>query len=335
MQFRAKSLVVLGAMLMALTMVSVDHAEARKGGSFGSRGTRTFQSAPPTRTAPQPTAPVERSMTPAQQPGAAARPTATNPRPAFNGLGGSLMRGVLLGGLFGLLLGYGFGGLAGAMGMLLQLMLVAGAIFLIVRFMRSRQQPAYATADAQGRQQQQRAQPAPDASWREADAQRPAATNSFGIPKIGGGFPKMGAAAAAAPSRDIEPTAADLDTFERMLSEVQGAFSRQDHAGLRRLATPEMVSYLSEELAQNAVNGVRNDVTDVRLLQADIAEAWQEGDTDYATAALLYEARDVMRDLKTGHAAADTPDELSETTELWTFVRERGGDWKLSAIQEA
>ena len=73
-----------------------------------------------------------------------------------------------------------------------------------------------------------------------------------------------------------------------MLTEVQEAFGREDHKALRRLVTPEMVSYLSEELADNAQNGVRNDVTDVQLLQADIAEAWSEGDRDYATAALNY-----------------------------------------------
>jgi predicted lipid-binding transport protein (Tim44 family) len=28
-------------------------------------------------------------------------------------------------------------------------------------------------------------------------------------------------------------------------------------------------------------------------------------------------------------------DEPTETVELWTFVRRNGGDWKLSAIQEA
>jgi predicted lipid-binding transport protein (Tim44 family) len=38
---------------------------------------------------------------------------------------------------------------------------------------------------------------------------------------------------------------------------------------LRGLVTPEMVSYLSEELADNARNGIRNDVSDVSLLRAD------------------------------------------------------------------
>jgi predicted lipid-binding transport protein (Tim44 family) len=96
-----------------------------------------------------------------------------------------------------------------------------------------------------------------------------------------------------------------------------------------------MVSYLSEELADNAKNGVRNDVSDVSLLEADIAESWREDDRDYATAALRYESRDVTRDRASGKIVAGEADHPTEATELWTFVRQDGSDWKLSAIQQA
>jgi predicted lipid-binding transport protein (Tim44 family) len=120
-----------------------------------------------------------------------------------------------------------------------------------------------------------------------------------------------------------------------MLTEVQETFGREDHAALRRLATPEMVSYLSEELADNAQKGLRNDVSDISLLQADIAESWREGDSDYATAALRYESRDVTRERSSGRIIAGDADQPTETTELWTFTRQNGEDWKLSAIQQA
>lgn len=133
---------------------------------------------------------------------------------------------------------------------------------------------------------------------------------------------------------DISLEQADLDMFERRLGEVQRAFANEDHAALRRLSTPEMISYFSEELADNAKRGVRNEVSGVQLLQADIAEAWNEGEEDYATAAFRYEAIDVLRDRATG-ALAGGIEEPTETVELWTFVRKNGGEWKLSAIQEA
>src|SRR5690606_22027491 len=124
-------------------------------------------------------------------------------------------------------------------------------------------------------------------------------------------------------------------TFERLLGEVQAAFSAEDHAALRQRTTPEIMSYLSEELSQNAVAGRRNEVSGTRLLQADIAEAWAEGRARYATAALRYESVDVMRDRQSGAVLAGDPARPTETTELWTFVQDGDEPWKVSAIQEA
>ncbi|WP_269932484.1 Tim44 domain-containing protein [Aminobacter sp. HY435] len=328
---------LFAGLFLAFSMVAVDQADARRGGSFGSRGTRTFQSAPPTRTAPQPTAPVERSMSPnagqAANPATnAARPgAAAQQRPGFmGGFGRSMLGGLLMGGLIGMLLGQGFGGLAGMFGMLLQVALIGGAIWLALRLFRSRQAPAsgpaMAGAGAGGGNFSYR-----DAAPSDAGKSN-GASRSFSIPSIGG---SRSAAPQQPVSTEITVSGEDLDTFQRMLTEVQEAFGREDHKALRKLVTPEMVSYLSEELADNAQKGVRNDVSDVQLLQADIAEAWSEGDRDYATAAMQYSSIDVTRDRATGEVVDGDEKEPTETTELWTFVRQNGGDWQLSAIQEA
>lgn len=334
---------LLAGLFLAFSMVAVDQADARRGGSFGSRGARTFQSAPPTRTAPQPAAPVERSMTPntgqAANPATnAARPgAAAQQRPGFmGGFGGAMIGGLLMGGLFGMLMGQGFGGLAGMFGMLMQVLLIGGAIWLALRFFRSRQAsgPAMAGAGAGGGNFN-----AGGGNFNYRDA-APADTGkanggsrSFSIPSIGGS--RTDAAPQQPVSQDITVSGDDLDAFQRLLTEVQEAFGREDHKALRRLVTPEMVSYLSEELADNAQNGVRNDVTDVQLLQADVAESWSEGDRDYATAAMNYSSIDVTRNRTTGEIVEGDADEPTETTELWTFVRQNGGDWQLSAIQQA
>ena len=318
---------LLAALFMAFSMVAIDHAEARRGGSFGSRGSRTTQSAPATNTAPQQAAPVERSTTPGTTStnSAARQPQAANqqrPGGFLGGLGGSLMGGLLLGGLIGMMMGGGFGGLAGMFGLLLQILLIGAVVMLALRFFRSRQQPAPAYAGAgagfgtpgMARQQDQ------------ADAGR---AGGFTIPGFGSGSGR------APVSQDIEVTQADLNDFERLLTEVQEAFGREDYTALRRLSTPEVVSYLSEELVDNARRGVTNKVSDVRLLQADIAEAWREDDRDYATAAFRYESRDVTVDRATGEVVEGDLERPTETTELWTFTRQAGGDWVLSAIQEA
>ncbi|RYE56570.1 MAG: hypothetical protein EOP20_08730, partial [Hyphomicrobiales bacterium] len=123
---------VFAVAAMAFSMVAVDHADARRmgGGGFGSRGSRTYQSAPPTATAPSAAAPVQRSMTPnaGPQAGNAAR-NAGQQRPGFmNGFGGSLLRGLAIGGLIG------------------------GGIYLLMRFLRSRSSstPAMAGGPAGG-----------------------------------------------------------------------------------------------------------------------------------------------------------------------------------------
>lgn len=325
----SKSFALIAALFVGFTLVSTDYADARRGGSFGSRGTRTYQAPAPTRTAPNQTAPVERSMTPNQGTNQATRQQQNvgQQRPGL--FSSPLMNGLLLGGLFGMLMGYGFGGAAGALGFILQLLLLGFLASLVIGWLRSRNQ----TATAGG--------PRPSAG--------PNGGNGFGRDMLtrdnaqaaqgragGFGVPPMGGAQQAQPvqSEDISVAQDDLDTFERRLGDVQRAFADEDHAALRRLTTPEMVSYFSEELADNAKRGLRNDVSDVRLVQADIAESWREGDTDYATAAFEYESIDVMRDRNTG-AVVEGVDEPTTTVELWTFVRRPGDEWKLSAIQEA
>ena len=124
----------------------------------------------------------------------------------------------------------------------------------------------------------------------------------------------------------------DYDAFERLLGEIQAAYSAEDLAALRAQVTPEMLSYFSEHLAENASRGLINRVTDVKLLRGDLAEAWREGSTDYATVAMHFALKDSMVERATGQTVEGG--EPSEVTELWTFMRARGGNWLLSAIQQ-
>jgi len=315
-RFRLASL--FATLVMALTMVSIDQAEARRGGSFGSRGTRTFNSAPATNTSPNVTAPVQRTMTPAQQ--AQPRTTAQagqQQRGAFGGFGG-IMTGLMFGGLLGMMFGGGFGGFGGIFAMLIQVLIIGFiASWLLRRFARPQM----------------------------AGAGGPRSGNSGGNGRSGlggsglGGMGNLGQRSAA-PKRPRNPNelsvgGRDLDQFQQMLTEVQTAFGAEDYGTLRRLTTPEMMSYLSEELGENASRGVKNEVSAVTLLQGDISESWREGQSEFATAAMRYESIDVTRDRASGQVVDGDADSVSQTTELWTFVRQIGREWKLSAIQQA
>jgi predicted lipid-binding transport protein (Tim44 family) len=304
------------------TMVVAD-ADARPRTSAGSRGSKTFSAPPPTATAPNAAAPINRTMTQPGTPGAAtsaaARPPVAQPGGMFGGargMLGGLAAGMLGAGLIGMLMGNGFlGGLAGfasIIGLLLQVALIGGIGFLLFRWWQRRSQPQAALAgmprDAMNEPQQR------------------SALGGFGL---GGGN--------AAPAPVVEPLeiqGEDFNTFERMLGEVQTAYGREDLAALRQHLTPEMLSYYAEELSENASRGVVNQISDVKLVQGDLAEAWREGDKEYASVAMRYSLIDRYVDRATGKAAEGN-DAPQEATEVWTFTRTSGGNWLLSAIQQA
>jgi len=304
-----RPLLALCALLAAVAVVAVD-ADARSRISGGSRGTRTYTAPPTTQTAPNQAQPIERSMTQPSQPGAAARPSAA---PASGGLLsrpgllGGFAAGFLGAGLIGLLLGHGLtgglGGTASILGLLLQIGLVAVVGYMLWSWWQRRSQPAFAGGP----------------SLREAAASEP---RPMGLGGIGG----LGSA-----SGTFAPTPADFDQFERLLGEVQTAYGAEDLGRLRTQVTPEMLSYYAEDLAANASRGVLNRIANVKLLQGDLSEAWREGDIEYATVAMRYSLNDEIVERASGRVVEGGPDEV---TEVWTFMRRRGGAWLLSAIQQ-
>jgi len=153
-------------------------------------------------------------------------------------------------------------------------------------------------------------------------------------PMLGGLF-GGGSAANAQPQQPagepIELQPDDFNAFEKLLNEVQSAYGREDLSALRSRVTPEMLSYYSDELAHNASNGDVNQITDVKLLQGDLSEAWRENNDDYATVAMRYSLNDRIVARDGGKLIEQLP---GEVTELWTFRRARGGQWLLSAVQQ-
>ncbi len=145
---------------------------------------------------------------------------------------------------------------------------------------------------------------------------------------MGSGF---GFGSASAP---LEIAPADYEAFERLLSEIQAAWSNEDVARLHTLATPEMVSYFSKDLEKNRARNQVNKVSGTKLLQGDLAEAWREGDTDFASVAMRFSMIDQTVDRASGRLVAGS-EQPTEATEVWTFLRPRSANWELSAIQQA
>jgi predicted lipid-binding transport protein (Tim44 family) len=305
--------------LTAALAFTVDAADARAGGgkSFGSRGGRTFDSAPPTPTAPKAAAPIERSMTQPGAPSTAERvnpPATTAASSRFGGFGGMLMGGFLGAGLFGLLSGSGlFGGLSGiasVLGLLLQFALIGGVGWLVVNYFRSRNQPAIAHGPA-------------NRSSSALPRDVPTRSRPTGASNGGSGRLTIGSA--------------DYEAFENLLGEIQSAYGREDINALGAMTTPEMLSYFSQGLAENAKNGLRNEVSGAKLLQGDLSEAWREKGSDYATVAMRYALIDALVERATGRVVSGDRTVPQEVAEVWTFRRdhrEPAEGWQLSAIQQ-
>jgi predicted lipid-binding transport protein (Tim44 family) len=201
------------------------------------------------------------------------------------------------------------GGFASIIGLLLQVVLVVIVARLVFAWWQRRNMPTSAYAAA-----------------------HPVTGHSFGglSGMLGGtNVPPAGDPLAIA---KLTIDKSDYDAFERLLGEIQAAYSTEDLAALRTEVTPEMLSYFSEQLAENASRGLINRVTDVKLLRGDLAEAWREGKIDYATVAMNFALKNSMVERTSGKTIEGG--ERSEVTELWTFMRARGGNWLLSAIQQ-
>ena len=323
--------VLLAATLFALAPVLSGIAVAKPGGggSVGSRGTRTFSAPAATPTAPTGATPFNRTAAPP------AAPSASAPRPGFGAqpqagltaarpgsrFGTGFMAGLLGAGLFGALLGSGvMGGLGGVMsfiGLILQMALIFMIIGLAVRWYRSRSQSQPVMAGP-----------------RQGAPRQPLSSSPM---------PSMSAAqtggAAPAPSRPVEIAPPDYEAFERLLADVQTAYSSENIQALKSVATPEMVSYFEEELTENNRRGLVNRVSNVKLLQGDLSEAWGEPGGQYATVAMRYALTDEMLDRTTGKPAPGSRNTAQEATEIWTFVRPANSpspqNWRLSAIQQA
>lgn len=312
-------------LLTAIMLLAPAVAEARAGGSYrigggagsfssmGSRGSQTYSY--------NGGAPIQRSLTPQSGP--------TSPYGAGPGYGGygygyghPFMTG-LFGGFFGSWLGgmlfphWGMGyGVGGMFGSVFSWLFIIGLVWFVFRLFRGGMGMSYGGG-----------------------------SGMMGQGLYGGGFgglspPSAGYAGYSQPRlATIGVNQSDYQEFEGILQGVQAAWSKGDLGAMRHYTTPEMLSYFSEQLAENESQGVANKVENVELIKGEVREAWDEGQFHYATALMHWRARDYT--VRSGGSpstgeliVSGDPQHASEAAELWTFARSPGGRWLLSAIQQ-
>ncbi len=229
------------------------------------------------------------------------------PRPSrFGGLGG-MFGGLLMGGLLGsLLFGGGFSGIN-----FMDILLIGGGIFLLMKLLRGRRpatarEPAYAGA-----------------SYRDAAAQYDAG----GRPDGWAGLSSGAGAAQGTPAMDAPvPPGFDqeefLDGAKAAYVRLQGSWDRRDLDDVRRFTEPDVY----EEIARQAEEDPNPGRTEILLLEARLLEVKTENGATLAT--VYFDA--LLRE----DAARETPE---QTREVWRFTRrenEPNPEWKLAGIQQ-
>jgi len=283
---------------LALVFAMTDAADAKRmggGGSFGSKpsyGSGFNRSVPPKDSSMG----QQRQATPGQQAGQQAAPG--QPAPSrFGGMGG-MLGGMLMGGLIGsMLFGGGFGGVG-----MLDILLLAGGAFLLIRLLRSRR-PATASPYAY-------------AGSAPQDAHAPA----------GSGWGHLGGGASAAPAGPAMPAGVDEQEFlsgaKMLFNRLQASWDRRDLDDIREFTSPEVQA----EIARQAQADPGPSRTDVLTLEARVVEARQNGSE--IVISVLFDA--LMREDQSASQA-------SQVREVWHFSRDEAAarpQWTLEGIQQ-
>jgi predicted lipid-binding transport protein (Tim44 family) len=315
----ARSGLVLFALFFLLSVLEIDAwARVGGGGSFGSRGSRTY-------TAPRST-PAPTSSSPSQ--GTGQYNTPSTPASSPFGGGGFLrgMAGGLIGGMIGGMLfrslGFagGAGGAGGGIGFM-DIALIGALLYGIYWFIKRRRSPApagvsYRNSPAMDAGQTTAPMPAYEPEARESDVET-------GLRHI----------------RQMDPRFDERDFTDGCMDrffQIQGAWANRDMSGIRELLTDEMDKTLRAEADQLRAKKQINRLDNIAVRSVEVTEIWQEGGVDFITAKIYANLLDYTTDEKSGEVVSGSRTEPVKFQEYWTFTRPVGDNpWKLSAIHQA
>lgn len=317
---------ICSMLVLAMLAFACGDAEAARLGGGRSFGGKPSMSKPFTSPAPSSTAPAMSQQTNRQMPGAAAAAPAS--RGLFGGMGG-MLGGLLAGGLIGsMLFGGGFSG-----GGFLDIILIAGLLYLAFKFFSRRKAASQSTA-----------QGVRDGNATTFDAFRGGAAedtvNQRSTPKPAptqkGGFDwdaltSAPAGAAASTSVAVEPGTPRLpEGFdeEEFLRGAKAAYARlntawdkRDLNDIAQFSTPAFLAEIRQQAEEDKTPGT----TELMLVNASIVELENVGEEQIIQVYFTVLLRE--------DPTQDTPTEIRE---VWHFVRPLNGSdsWKLDGIQQ-
>lgn len=277
-RFSYMTALILGLGLILMTMP--DLADAKRLGGGGSFGSKPSYSKSYQKPATSPTT--------TQQAAPGASPLGG--RGMFGGMLGGMLMGGLLGSLF---FGGGFSGIG-----LMDILLIGGGLFLLLRFLRSRQ-PATQSVGGSPRVQ--------DMSRNAWENLRSSQTQT-------------------APSAQNIPAGFDTQEFlngaKAAYTRLQGAWDARDLDDLRQFASAEVFAEIQAQAAADPTPGK----TEILLLEAQLLEVKTVGNQTIAT---------VLFDTMLREDSSSAPAE--QVREAWHFSRYETGQtshWVVEGIQQ-
>lgn len=261
-------------------------ADAKRFGGGSNIGKQ--RSAPISREAPKQT--QQAAPAPAQQ-----------PKPSFMGRWGGMLAGLGIGALIGSMIG---GNLGAGIGMILNLLLIVGAIYLVYRFFIARKQPAMQRMQYAG---------ANDLTPRPAPVYQ------------GGGQVFDAPAKVVEPAADL-PADFDAKAFVRQAElafvRLQAANDAKDLNDIREYTTPEMFAEIAMQIRERGDAPQR---TEVVSLNAQLLEVVRED--NYTIASVRYSG--LIREAENAN-----PEAFDEVWHVRRDENDPSGTWLISGIQQ-
>lgn len=131
----------------------------------------------------------------------------------------------------------------------------------------------------------------------------------------------------------------DRNQFENILLKIQNAWTQMNMSELQRYTAPEMFQNFADIIRENQQQGVSNYISQVKLLNMELQDMWQEGDMTFIRTALTWSAIDysvnnTRSPNDAGYLLEGDMNQPSVVTEIWTFKREGQEPWKLADIEQ-
>lgn len=300
-----KKFLTAAALVLTFGIASIEVEAAKRfggGSNVGKqRATPTQKEATPAPASPNQAAPASPAAAPAGAAAAAAKPS-------FMSRWGGLLAGLGIGALLASMFGAQMGPI---IGMLLMGLLVAGAIFLVMRMLANKRAAAATPAGAR-----------PQFAGIGSALPEKTTTEFPGSQAA----PASGSAATVAPVAPTMPTGFEVAPFLRVAKSsfirLQAANDAGDLDDMRDYTTPEMFAEISMQVSERG--GVAQK-TEVVSLEAQMVEVVTEGGYDIASVRFYGLLRE---------APGANPESFDETWHVRRKAGDRKDSWLIAGIQQ-